>query len=308
MQSSLDRLGLILSFFFSILVIGIAVISARAHKSTSAKPVPALNLNLSRSSPLDLEISGDLIGAPPGSTRYLPRAALLALPQVTYTVADDANFKSPTQVSGVLLEVLAAALSAAPKTDMVIALCRDLYHANYPRSYISGHHPVLVLEINGKPPEEWPKDSEGYGLDMGPFLISHAKFDPSFRVLSHSDEPQIPWGVVRIEFRNEVKTYAAITPRGPRANSKQVQDGFRIAQQNCFRCHNNGREGGQKASRPWQVLATWAVASPEYFAAYVRNPKQKNPKSHMPGNPGYDDATLQALTAYFRTFQSQEKP
>jgi cytochrome c1 len=39
----------------------------------------------------------------------------------------------------------------------------------------------------------------------------------------------------------------------------------------------------------------------------VRNPQSKNPHAQMPGNPRYDDATLQALTAYFRTFTS-EKP
>jgi len=54
--------------------------------------------------------------------------------------------------------------------------------------------------------------------------------------------------------------------------------------------------------------AAWALASPEYFAAYVRNPKQKNANSHMPANPSYDDATLEALAAYFRTFQTEEKP
>ena len=308
MQSSLNRSALLLNLSSFVLVIGITVIPARAEECEGEKPVAALKLNVSRSSPLDLEISGDLPGVRPGSSRYIPREALLDLPQVTYTVNDDANFKGPTQVSGVPLEVLISALSAAPKTDMVIAICSDLYHANYPRAYVSAHHPLLVLEINGKPPSEWPEDSEGYGLNMGPFLITHEKFKPSFQVLSHSDEPQIPWGVVRIEFRNEAKTYAAITPQGPYANSKQVQNGFRIAQQNCFRCHNNGREGGQKAGHPWQALAAWALASPEYFAAYVRNPKQKNANSHMPANPSYDDATLEALAAYFRTFQTEEKP
>ncbi len=92
----------------------------------------------------------------------------------------------------------------------------------------------------------------------------------------------------------------------------QVQDGYRIAQQNCFRCHNMGDEGGHKAGRPWLVLSAWATASPEYFAAYVRNPQASNPRAQMPGNPGYDDATVRALIAYFQTFsspeQSQEKP
>jgi mono/diheme cytochrome c family protein len=86
-----------------------------------------------------------------------------------------------------------------------------------------------------------------------------------------------------------------------------VQDGYRIAQQNCFRCHNMGREGGHKASRPWLVLSARASASPDYFAVYVRNPLAGNPDAQMSGNPAYDDATTRALVAYFETFTSQEK-
>ena len=109
---------------------------------------------------------------------------------------------------------------------------------------------------------------------MGPYLISHPKFVPAFHVLSIPEEPQIPWGVVRLEFRDEKKTFAGIAPRGARADSTEVQAGYRIATQHCFRCHNQGREGGQKAGRPWAVLSAWATASPQYFATYVRDPEE----------------------------------
>ncbi len=283
-------------------------ILSNAQMSTKSRSPVAVILSPTRNSPLDLEVAGDLVATPAGSILYVSRENLLALPQVSYTVDDDANFRGTTQISGVPLEVLAAYLSAAPKSDLVTAHCSDRYQANYPLAYISAHHPLLVLTVNGQPPGAWPKDSEGHGFYMGPYLISHPKFVPSFRIRSHSDEPQIPWGVVRIEFRNEGKAFAAIEPRGPHASKQQVQDGFRIAQQNCFRCHNVGTDGGQKAGRPWRVLAVWATASPENFAAYVRNPKSKNPKSQMPGNPNYDDATIAALLAYFRNFASQVKP
>jgi hypothetical protein len=39
----------------------------------------------------------------------------------------------------------------------------------------------------------------------------------------------------------------------------------------------------------------------------VRDPQSKNLHAEMPGNPGYDDATMQALIAYFRTFLVQQK-
>jgi mono/diheme cytochrome c family protein len=260
-----------------------------------------LTLHTTRSSALDLELGGELSGLPPGSTRFIPRDELLQLPQLTYTVLDDTNFTGPTEVSGVALEELTRHLGAAPQSDLVVAICDDQYRTNYPRAYIAAHHPLLVLNINGKPPSGWPKDSEGHGLDMGPFLISHPKFTPAFKILSHDDEPQIPWGVVRLEFRNEKTVFGAIAPRGPHALDATVQAAYRIAQQNCYRCHNQGREGGTKAGISWRELSALASA-PEYFTAYIHDPRSKNSKSEMPAMTAYDEKTLGALTAYFQTF------
>jgi mono/diheme cytochrome c family protein len=165
-----------------------------------------------------------------------------------------------------------------------------------------------VLDVNENPPSGWPKDSQEHKFDMGPYMISNPRFAPSFKVLSHSDEAQIPWGVVRIEFRDEKIVFGAIEPRGPQAHSPSVQAGFAIAKQNCYRCHNSGREGGRKSGVPWESLGALAVASPKDFAAYVRNPQAKNSQAQMPGNPQYDDATLAALAGYFRTFAQPPKP
>lgn len=281
---------------------------AQVPTGDAADPFAALRVE--RASPSDLELSGDLAGLAPGSTRYLTRDDLLTLPQVSYTISDDANFTGPTQISGVLLEELNRKLAAAPGSDMLIAICSDQYHANYPHAYIAEHHPLLVLKINGQSPAGWPKDPETHGYDMGPYLISHPKFMPAFKIFSQPDEAQIPWGVVRLEFRNEKMVLGAIAPRRPQASSELVQPGYRIAQQNCFRCHNMGQEGGMKAGHPWLVLSAWAAASPKYFADYIRNPQSRNPRAQMPGNPGYDDATISALIAYFNTFSAsdQENP
>jgi cytochrome c2 len=271
-----------------------------------------VRLRSARLSPWDLEIAGELAGLPAGTIRYMSYDDLLALPQTTDTVADDPNFAGPTQISGVPLEELFRDLGVTSDSDLIVAICGDQYRATYPQSYIAAHHPLLVLSVDGKPPKEWPKDAEAHGNDMGPYMISHFRFTPSFTILAHHDEPQIPWGVVRLEFRNTKTVFGAIAPRGPHATGSQVQDGYRIAQQNCFRCHNMGDEGGHKAGRPWLVLSALATTSPEYFAAYVRNPQASNPNAKMVGNPGYDDATIHALIAYFKTFsspeQSQEKP
>lgn len=278
-----------------------------ARADFAASEVLAIALHTTRLSPSDLELGGEIKGLPAGSTRYITHDELLALPQATYTVTGDANFAGPTEISGVLLEELSRRLAAAPESDLIVAICVDQYRGNYSRAYVAAHHPLLVLKINGKSPAGWPKPPEGHGSDMGPYMISHPDFTPSFKILTEEEEPQIPWGVVRIEFRDEKTVFGAIAPRGPNAAAPEVQAGYRLAQQNCFRCHNLGSEGGEKSGRDWAVLSAWAATAPEYFAAYVRNPQAKNAKAQMPGNPGYDDATIHALTAYFQTFSSQEK-
>jgi len=251
-----------------------------------------------RSSPLDLELGGDLKGLSPGATRFVTRQDLLALPQVSFTATNDEKFTGPTRVSGVLLEELVRALGGTPTSEMLVAICSDGYRANFTSSYTAAHHPLLVLEIEGKAPPDWPKDAE-HGTNLGPYTVAFLNFVPRFKL---ADEPQIPWGVVRLDLRDEQAVFGAIVPRGPHANDPAVQAGYQIAKQNCFRCHNAGPEGGQKSGRPWLVLSAWAAASPDFFTAYVRDPKTKNPHSAMPGNPNYDDTTMSALIAYFRTF------
>jgi hypothetical protein len=253
-----------------------------------------------RQAETDLEVGGALAGLPFGSTRYVAYKDLLALPQVAYTVSDDTNFKGATRISGIPLEQLTQLLGADPKAELVVAICYDGYRTNYPKAYVSAHRPLLVLKINGKTESGWPL-SENNG-PLGPYLISSPKFTPSFQVLSHTDEPQIPFGVTRIEFRDEATVLGSIAPHGNYAPGSAVMNGYRIAQQNCFRCHNMGAEGGQMAGRSWQILAMWASTEPDYFRRYVKNPQAIDPKDRMPGFPGYDAATIDALRQYFASF------
>jgi mono/diheme cytochrome c family protein len=268
-------------------------------QSKAAAPSPAPALRTARKSLTDLELGGDLAGVPEGETRFLSREDLLARPQHDYTVSDDSNFAHSVHISGVLLDHLLRDLSGSPTEDMVVAICDDKYHAYYPQEYLALHHPLLVLKVNSQPPSRWPKNR---GASMGPYLVSHPKFVPSFRVLSDDEEAQIPWGVVRIEFRNERKLIGAIAPHGPDANRDTVQSGFKIAQQNCFRCHNLGSDGGEKSGVPWQTLGVVAKASPAFFADYIRHPELKNPKTQMEGDPSFDDETISAVTKYFVEF------
>ena len=294
------------SVFCAAIMLHFALADAQSRTAHDTNLV--LKAQTTRASPTDLEIGGDVDGVPPGATRYLTREDLLTLPQVTYTVSDDTNLNRPTQVQGILLEDLIRTLASHPDSDLAIAICDDQYHAHYPRAYLADHHPLLVLEVDGESPERWPKSPEGDARPMGPYMISHSEFKLGSNILAHQDEPQVPWGVVRLEFQNERTFFDRIAPHGSNASDAAVQAGYRIARQNCLRCHNAGDEGGQKSRHPWLVLSAWATASPKYFAAYVRYPQAQNPHARMPPNPEYDDATLNALIAYFQTFSLPERP
>ena len=258
--------------------------------------VGALSLHPTRQAATDLEMHSS------GATQFISYEDLLRLPQVQFTVSGDSNFPAPARLSGVSLDQLTKSLGM--QADMVVALCGDGYRSNYPAAYLAAHHPVLVLSIDGKPQKDWPKTHDG--TDLGPYLISHPSFTPAFKLLSHTDEPQIPFEVVRLDFRKESEVFGAIAPHGTFAPESPVMSGYRIAQQNCYRCHNMGDEGGQMASIPWPILAAMAKSSPDFFAKYVRTPQAVYPRSRMAGSPGYDDQTIAALRAYFATFAPGE--
>ncbi len=257
-------------------------------------------LHKTRLHPDDLEVGGELAGVEDGETRFVTYSDLLKLPQETFTVSTDTNFVGTVTVSGVALEKLPALLGAASSAAMVIAVCDDHYNAHYPAEYFSAHHPVLVLRVNGLAPAQWPKGAEGSA--MGPYMISHPGFTPAFHVLAHADEPQVPWGVVRVDFRNELEVYAPIVPRS-QVHDEAVHDGYTIARQNCFRCHASEGEGGTKSPVSWKEIASKAVSAPGYFDEYVRTPKEIDPQTQMAASPQYDAATLRALRAYFATFK-----
>jgi mono/diheme cytochrome c family protein len=259
-----------------------------------------LALQTTRHAPSDLEIGGSLEGVPEGQTRFVSYASLLSLPQENYTVSGDANFGKTVQISGVALAKLPGWLGAEPDATMVIAVCSDQYAAHYPASYVSAHHPLLVLKVNGAEPDHWPLGVDR--IPMGPYMVSHPKFESSFRVLSHKDEPQVPWGVVRLDLRNEQAVYAPIEPRGTAASEPVVQQGYIIARQNCFRCHSRSGEGGKKSTLLWRDLEHEAAINPTRFNEYVRSPAKLNFKSQMAASAQYDDATLNALRRYFASF------
>ena len=132
-------------------------------------------------------------------------------------------------------------------------------------------------------------------------------FVPTFKLLAHADEQQIPDNVVSLRFTTQTATFGPLAPRGNFAPNSPEQAGFTIAKQNCLRCHFLGNSGGTKSGIAWPQLAVWAREQPRFFAAWVHNPTRFEPHAQMPANPAYDQPTLTALTAYFRTFDAGGK-
>ena len=120
--------------------------------------------------------------------------------------------------------------------------------------------------------------------------------------LSHEDEAQVPFAVTRIEFRRESRVFGAIRAPEEWAADSAVAQGYAIARQDCFRCHNMGVEGGTLAGKSWIELGTMAAMDGRRFRQTIRSPTSVKADAKMPAHPEYDNATLDALTAYFRTF------
>ena len=283
-----------------------AVLAVAATLSLVAYAVDKLELHDTSRSSQDLRLSGDLPGLPSGSVRYIAFDQLSRLSQVTAKVTDDPNFSGSAEISGVPFDELMNALGIAESGTLVAALCDDDYEAHYTEDYRKAHHPILVLRINGNPPAQYKRTADG-GI-YGPYLISHATFQPRYHILAHADEAQIPNGLIELRFLTQDVVLNAIRPHGSFAENSPEMQGYQIAYQNCFRCHNAGDYGGRKAGRSWNSLARIAHGDPKGFAAYIKDPQSQDESAMMPPNPEYDDATLHALTAYFQTFAPAAGP
>jgi hypothetical protein len=267
------------------------------------QPAKQLAPSTLRHSASDLEvITLDSAGVTKSSV-FLSRDYLARLPPTSSALKPDSNFPefpaTGARITGVDLGILIH--SIAP-SSVVVTVCRDEYIAAFPRQALLDHHPILVYAIDGLSPHQWARKHHVY--DPGPYFVTYENFVPSFRILGHEDYPQHPAEIVSLKLLPETSLFTAITP--PNAAQLQldspVLDGFRIAQQNCFRCHNSGETGGTKSHQTWHHLGEVAKTRPDFFAALVHNPQSIDPHAMMPPNLKYDQATLKALTRYFQTF------
>jgi hypothetical protein len=286
----------------SIALTGAAKMSGNERQAGQEKQATQerLPLHEKSTSANDLQLSGNLPGAPANAVRFVSYTDLLALPQVTFTVTDDSNFSGKVEISGIYLDELLKVLDIPEKTTLIAAICDDEYEGHYPVEYRVAHHPILVLRLNGQPLAQSKRSADG-GV-YGPYLVSHESFKPRYHILAHAEESQIPNGVLEIRFLSEDDALGAIRPRGNFAAGSPQLEGYEIAEQNCFRCHNAGPYGGRKSGISWLALAKLASEHPAYFSAYIKNPQEESAYAEMPGFPEYDNATLAVLTAYFLTF------
>jgi len=166
---------------------------------------------------------------------------------------------------------------------------------------------VLVLRIDGKGATRVANRPRGPWAYMGPFLISHAKFAPSFKIFAHKTKPQIPWGVTRLEFRDEQRVFAAIAPRGPHAGDANMQQDFESRSRIAFVATTWERKAGRNLAGPGRC---WQRGRRQLrtFHFVCQESRADNPNTQMAASPKYDDATMKALIDYFRTFIPQETP
>jgi mono/diheme cytochrome c family protein len=282
----------------------IAIVAACLALLAADSPPANLFLHTTRRARTDLEITGMVANIAPDEVRYISYESLLDLPQVTINIVGDGNFDQiPNEnliVTGVYLDVLQQRIGPLPSSDLITALCSDGYHSIYTRDYVRTHRPILALKIDGLPVDAWV--AQTHKQDPGTYFITYENFTPSFSILSYKELPQIPASITRLHFDSSQRVFSSIAPRGNDASNPQVLAGFHIAQQHCYRCHNMDNYGGTKARKTWQTLGDYAAKSPSAFESYLRNPKSINPRSEMTPNSQFDDATAQALQAYFQTF------
>jgi hypothetical protein len=284
-----------LNLLRNLLLLGLTAVAG------ASVPKPSVVLHTTRLLDSDLEITGLVAGLQPGQIAYIRYADLRGLPLVRATIGDNPDYPGPPlHVAGVSFPTLAAAVGALPQSDLIDALCSDRYRSHFPAEYVTQHHPILVLTIDGKRLDVWAKGAHHF--DPGPYVVMYAHFVPAFRILTHVDRPQLPDNIIRLNFSTQAATFGALAPHGNYPPGSPEQIGFTIAKQNCLRCHFLGPYGGTKSGRSWQSLSIWAREQPAYFQAYIHNPQAIEPHSHMEGSPEYDAQTLAALTAYFRTF------
>jgi len=228
---------------------------------------------------------------------YARWADLRALPVEKIWVTDE--FRPGSQELTVLfLSDLLVALPVTKGADVVLATCNDQYASVYRFDFIAQYRPFLVLEIDGKGPDQWPLP--GMANDPGPYaiLVSPVVVPDAANLLDLSHKK--PWGVVAIETRRFSEAFQGVYVGRWATLSRRASEGRDIWINSCASCHPgpNSTFGGVKSGQPFAVLEALAAGNPAFVKGYVRDPKSLNPNAKMEPHAYYSDAQLNALIAF----------
>lgn len=277
-----------------------AVVAAVIAASLKLISAP-LELLPERSTDGDLEWNGPW---PDGRTNgFIPRAQLLKLATVTVTNRQDLALHRPVVYTGIPMDELLKAINPSLSPEVVWAICRDRYAAYYTTDYRHAKRPILVLLLDGKDYPEWPISASG--VRMSPFYVSFENFAPDSAntFAGQPENPRIPYGVVALKTAQYEETVGRLTLNDA---SSTAREGQALALRECLYCHFDGRTGGRLSGKPWLVLAAWAEAEPALFRTYIRNPRQVEPTSRMPGFPDFSAEAAEDLQQYFSAFLKQQ--
>ncbi len=274
------------------------LVAAFSLATTCGASAAPLSASATRSSAQDLEVTAVAADGTVSPPRYYSYEQLSTLPQVTVQTEKDPNTGKSATYTGVLVSNLFAAFGATPQQDVLGMTCYDHYTQYYDADYDAKHQPILLLKFDGLPPAKWPQTDQN--TPQGPYSVVYQKFVPSETIYGYVQPPRIPFGVVKAQLLSRSQAYGPFAPK-TNATDPQVQKGYTIAMGSCISCHNAGDQGGTMAMRPWSILAIYAATNSDHFRSYVVNPQKFNPTTKMPAHPTFDDKTLDALQAYFKT-------
>lgn len=263
----------------------------------SARSAAQLPLHNQRSSPDDLEITGQIEGLAPGHSRYARWSDLSALPTKKMVLTGE-FVPGAQEVTIVFLSDLWTALPHLRNADTLLASCTDGYASIYRLPFIESYRPFLILAINGVGPDRWPPP--GLTFNPGPYVISvSADIVPAVSTLLDASHKR-PWGVVKIEVTTAIVALAGILKDPWGSLDAPTNEGREIWINSCASCHRGPPQTfeGTKSDRTFGQLVSLAAKNPAYFRRYVRDPKSLVPTAKMEPHPHYTEVQLDALIAF----------
>jgi cytochrome c2 len=264
--------------------------------------VCAMDLQLQRTSPFDLAVTGRLAGVPLGETRYARWSDLRALSTTQVTLSGE-FVKGPEVLTVVFLDDLLKALPTTSGSDTLLATCGDGYASVFTAGFISKYRPFLVLEIDGKGPKDWPPP--GLDFNPGPYVITVSSDLVPAAAEFLDIEHKKPWAVNAVEVANYDERFKGCYSGKWAALSSEAIAGREIWVNSCASCHAGpqGAFGGTKANRPFEVVAAYAGFDRAFFMRYVRDPKSLVASAKMEAHPWYSDRQLAELVEFVTAAQ-----